>query len=151
MEESPISVFLAVSLSPIHLSLLSLMQWLITAHFKHGYSPLISSPTLPIIAISNCCFNHVTSSQLTPPPINIHMRILPPSITTRTFSKSALKSPSPIKMVRFDYRLCIVKKLFHTFRDDCFGFACKAYAYIPNIALTHLHHWSSGVFLMHIN
>lgn len=47
-KESPILVFLTASLSAIRLSLRSLMQWLIRAHFKHGYSPLISTHTLPI-------------------------------------------------------------------------------------------------------
>lgn len=48
LEESPAPVFLAASLSAAHLSLLSLTQWLITARFKHGYSPLISPHTPPI-------------------------------------------------------------------------------------------------------
>lgn len=120
LEESPIPVFLVASLSAVHLSLLSLMQWLITAHFKHGYSPLISSHTLPILLspIAALIMWHLLSSS--PHSSCIHKRKLPPSITTRTFSKSALKSLCPIKMVRFHYRLHAMKNRLSRIRQSLF-------------------------------
>lgn len=65
----------------------------------------------------------------------IHKRKLPPSITTRTFSKSALKSLRPIKMVRFHYRLHAMKnRLSRALGNHCFGFALRSYTYIPKHA-----------------
>lgn len=146
----------------VYLSLRSLMQWLIRAHFKHGYSPLISTHTLPIplSPIAALIMRHLLGDPPPPPTYHhhhrsfrIHPRELLPSITTGTFAKSALKSIGPFKMVRFHYRSHAVKpRQYRAFANHCFGstlrsisntftshILCLSYAYrvITRILFTH--------------
>ena len=115
------------------------MQWLITAHFKHGYSPLISSHTLPILLspIVALIMWHLLSPS-PPPLLLLHPREKTAGINNdENFFK--VRSLKPLSHQNGQISLSVACYEKEALSRACFCFTLRSYTYIPNTAIMHLH------------